>query len=231
MRTTKILDSEIKNLKISSLPSRPTAPSSFGGKGYTSKEMKEAFDKLPLLIIERFNMLLDDILDSGDGAISSSINTNLFEGHTLSDFFADLLSGKGAEYISLGDETLEECISRLKSNLEKLNEKINKLSTISLETVISSSSEIVMEHAKIYRLGEMGSLTLSTPKTVHNEYFSELSFDSGTSATLFSSKSEIRFTGDDVSGGIFIPEPNTHYTVFVWYEGVYQGVVRGLSNA
>ena len=50
MKTTKILDSEIANLKISSLPSRPTAPTAFGGNGYSAKEMKEFFDKLPLFI-------------------------------------------------------------------------------------------------------------------------------------------------------------------------------------
>ena len=61
MNTEKITESEIEELKISSLPSRPTAPPSFGGKGYTAKEMKEAFDKLPLFIIERLNSLIDDI--------------------------------------------------------------------------------------------------------------------------------------------------------------------------
>ena len=61
MNTQKITDSEISELKISSLPSRPTAPPSFGGRGYTAKEMKEAFDRLPLFIIERLNSLIDDV--------------------------------------------------------------------------------------------------------------------------------------------------------------------------
>ena len=49
MYTSKILDSEISGLKVASLPTRPTAPQSFGGKGFTAAEMKAAFDKLPLL--------------------------------------------------------------------------------------------------------------------------------------------------------------------------------------
>ena len=61
MNTEKITDSEIEQLKVASLPSRPTAPPSFGGRGYTAKEMKEAFDKLPLFIIGRLNSLIDDI--------------------------------------------------------------------------------------------------------------------------------------------------------------------------
>ena len=67
MTTSKIIDSEIESLKISSLPTRPTAPTAFGGKGYTATEMKEAFDNLPLKIIEKFNALIDDI---GKGALA-----------------------------------------------------------------------------------------------------------------------------------------------------------------
>lgn len=61
MNTRKITESEINSLKVASLPTRPTAPTAFGGKGYTATEMKEAFDKLPLRIIESFNMLIDEV--------------------------------------------------------------------------------------------------------------------------------------------------------------------------
>ena len=61
MKTTKIIEDEIKDLKVASLPTRPTADSAFGGKGYSASDMKAAFDKLPLFIISRFNSLLEDI--------------------------------------------------------------------------------------------------------------------------------------------------------------------------
>jgi hypothetical protein len=61
MNTRKIYDSDISSLKVSSLPTRPTAPTAFGGKGYTATEMKEAFDKLPLYIIDHFNTLVGEI--------------------------------------------------------------------------------------------------------------------------------------------------------------------------
>lgn len=63
MTTQKITDSEIEPLKVASLPTRPTAPTAFGGKGYTATEMKEAFDKLPLRIIKEFNSLIGEIED------------------------------------------------------------------------------------------------------------------------------------------------------------------------
>lgn len=61
MNTQTILDSEIEEIKIANLPTRPTAPEHYGGKGYTAKDMKEAFDRLPLFIIERLNSLIDDV--------------------------------------------------------------------------------------------------------------------------------------------------------------------------
>ena len=61
MNTKKILDSEIESLSVASLPTRPTAPTAFGGSGYTASEMKAAFDMLPLRIIEGFNSLITEI--------------------------------------------------------------------------------------------------------------------------------------------------------------------------
>ena len=70
MTTKKITESEITPLSVASLPTRPTAPTAFGGKGLTSVEMKEAFDKLPLLAIARLNELIDDVTT---GRIASAI--------------------------------------------------------------------------------------------------------------------------------------------------------------
>lgn len=68
MTTNKILASEIAELRVASLPARPTAPTAFGGRGYTATQMKEAFDRLPLFIIDRLNALIDEVSElSVDG--------------------------------------------------------------------------------------------------------------------------------------------------------------------
>lgn len=69
MNSKKITARDIADLKISALPTRPTAPQAFGGKGYTATEMKEAFDRLPLYIVDRYNELIDDI----HGALSEDL--------------------------------------------------------------------------------------------------------------------------------------------------------------
>ena len=63
MKSKKITDTDIKDLKVASLPSRPTAPAANGGAGYTANQMKAAFDRLPLFIIERLNELIDDVTE------------------------------------------------------------------------------------------------------------------------------------------------------------------------
>ena len=108
MNTKKIFADDIEDLKVSSLPSRPTAPTSFGGRGYTASQMKAAFDRLPLFIIERFNSLIDDVSTEGEGSLAADIPTGISDGHTLAALFADLCDGELAKYLSLGELTLRE---------------------------------------------------------------------------------------------------------------------------
>lgn len=106
MKATTITENEIKNLKVASLPTRPTSPKSFGGNGYTATQMKEAFDKLPLFIIERFNALISDILDTGADSIAHEIATGIKSGHTLSDMFEDISNGSFLNYVMLDNISL-----------------------------------------------------------------------------------------------------------------------------
>lgn len=73
MNTKQITESEIAALKISALPTRPTLPSQYGGRGYTASDMKAAFDRLPLFIIERLNLLIDE-LNGENGSLLAAIS-------------------------------------------------------------------------------------------------------------------------------------------------------------
>ena len=119
MNTKKITDADVAGFKISSLPTRPTAPTSLGGRGYSSKEMKEAFDRLPLYIIEKFNLLVDDICEKGENSLSAAIPTGISDTHTLYDLFSDIVNGRFASYLSVGDGTLENLKEELFTELER----------------------------------------------------------------------------------------------------------------
>lgn len=113
MNSKKITDEEISGLTVSSLPTRPTAPTAFGGAGYTSSEIKAAFDRLPLLLVDRYNSLIDDAESYGEGSLASSIPTGISETHTLSDLFCDIESGALARYMTIGGGTLYSVLERL----------------------------------------------------------------------------------------------------------------------
>lgn len=113
MNATKITDTELNEAKVASLPTRPTSPTAFGGNGYTAAEMKAAFDRLPLLLAERYNLLLEDIAALGENSLADSVPTGLFEEHTLADLFCDIQNGNLASYFRIGNQTLYSILSRL----------------------------------------------------------------------------------------------------------------------
>ena len=117
MKTIKITSTEAEPLLIASLPTRPTAPSEFGGRCYTATEMKAAFDKLPLLIIERFNDLISDI---EDGEICESIPTGIDGAPNLAELIRAFTAGTLASVISYRDTTLTAYLEALRSDVDKL---------------------------------------------------------------------------------------------------------------
>lgn len=124
MLSKKIFDEEIRNLKVSSLPTRPTTSSTLGGKGYSTKDMKEAFDKLPLYIITRYNALIDDITAEPEEGIASSVKTGISDTHTLSRLFSDITNGELANYMTVFGESLASFLGNLKEELDLIKSKV-----------------------------------------------------------------------------------------------------------
>ena len=119
MKTQKLLSSEITPLRVSSLPTRPTAPASMGGKGYTPAQMKAAFDKLPLLIAERFNSLIDDITT---GCVLEAIEVAVGDGMKLSELIEAIGNGNLASLLSVGNSSLAVALANLETRLARLEE-------------------------------------------------------------------------------------------------------------
>lgn len=120
----KITQEKANALCVSSLPTRPTAPASAGGAGYSSVEMKNAFDALTLHVIEKYNLLIDAIREVGEGSIASEIPTAIRENHTLKDLFWDVLNGNFASYLAVGDKTLAVELSEIRELLNEIKERI-----------------------------------------------------------------------------------------------------------
>ena len=120
MKSRKITEGDIADKKVASLPTRPTAPTAFGGKGYTPTELKEAFDKLALYVIERYNELIDDIIGAPGDSISDGMKTGISASHTLTNMFADIRNGSFIGYLKAPEGTLAEYLADLRADVDKI---------------------------------------------------------------------------------------------------------------
>lgn len=94
----KITQQEINERSVSSLAVRPNDRSSYGSGGMTAAQVKERFDALSLLLIARYNALIDAVRGHGENGISSEIQTSIEE-KTLEDIFRDIESGTFVGYL------------------------------------------------------------------------------------------------------------------------------------
>lgn len=122
MNTQIITESEITSRAVSSLPTRPTAPLAFGGKGYSAKEMKSAFDALPRLIIDRLNSL---ILDIKEGRVLDAIPTENESLKTLRAILSGIESGDFAANLKVFDTTLSLFLLELRADVDRLLSEVS----------------------------------------------------------------------------------------------------------
>ena len=122
MKSRKINTEEIAAMTVSSLPARPAAPKELGGRGYTAADIKAAFDRLPLFLVERYNELIEDLEAVGEDSLAAAMKTGIKESHTLADLFEDVKSGALASYMTVGGASLEYAIARLDERLRRIEE-------------------------------------------------------------------------------------------------------------
>ena len=126
MKANKIEAEEIKEMLVSSLPTRPTAPRSQGGMGYGASQMKGAFDRLPMHLVERYNDLLEDVGKVGEDSLAAAIPTGIKDAHSLADLFCDVESGAVATYLTFLGKSLFEHISYIYSELDDIRKALGK---------------------------------------------------------------------------------------------------------
>lgn len=87
-----------------------------------------------------------------------------------------------------------------------------------------------LAHNHEYRCGTMVSLEVTLPNTLSDNYTSNIVFSSGATPTSFIYPSSIKWSGDDVSNGNFVPAANKRYDIVLWYNGVnVNAVVLGVA--
>lgn len=97
----------------------------------------------------------------------------------------------------------------------------NVLTQYSKAPTVTEQNENSVELADntIYNAGEIASLTITFP-TVDLKYTSQLNFTSGATATAFTAPATIKWAGDSIVDGAFVPETNKRYVILFYYDGV-----------
>lgn len=98
----------------------------------------------------------------------------------------------------------------------------------SVETDATNTTiDLTLEDNHEYRYtSDVESLTLTMPS---GEFLSTVIFQSGTNATQMTYDSGIKWTGDDVVSGAFVPQANKVYDLVFWYNGInINGISRGV---
>ena len=124
MKTSVITAAEYEGLKISALPTNPTADKQYGGYGYSASQMKAAFDALPMLILERLNSLITDISAAPDDSVAAAVRTGIRSSHTLADLFNDVKDGSFAAYLKVGASDLLTTVNEIRAELEQIREML-----------------------------------------------------------------------------------------------------------
>ena len=124
MQSKKIEEAEVISLKVSSLPTRPTAKEAFGGKGYSASEMKAAFDKLPEYILEKLNLLIEDLLREGEDSYVGNFKTGISENYSLQNLIDGIMNGELARLLMISDKSLYDTLREIESKIEAINERL-----------------------------------------------------------------------------------------------------------
>lgn len=91
---------------------------------------------------------------------------------------------------------------------------------------VKNSLSGYVQHNVVYHLGEEANLNLTLPTSLVANYSAEVVFTSGTTPTVVTSDSRIKWVGDDVNAGVFTPVANVRYSCSLQYDGVF---VRGMA--
>lgn len=119
-------------------------------------------------------------------------------------------------------QELSELSYMLGNGLNDLSTRVSDLEASSLNhekkktyTTSTTTGIITLKTYGVTDLGEVSSLTLKLPSSVLKDYNSVLNFKSGASATVLDAPADIYFKGDSCIDGVFTPEANKLYEVYI----------------
>lgn len=119
MKAQIITEEEIAERSISALPTRPNAPTEYGGRGFTAADMKAAFDALPLLVLERLNLLIEDVTSDDSDGLINKLSLGRGDGMTAGELVDLIFDGGILGVIPFAEDTLAGFLSKLRNDVDR----------------------------------------------------------------------------------------------------------------
>lgn len=113
-----------------------------------------------------------------------------------------------------------------------LNDMANAIEAVSTQIIVSEETDTSLSptNNEEYRYGSLTSLTLILPTDIPDDYAVWVVFSSGAEATAIDYPETIKWSGDDVLDGVFVPVEKQVYNIGLWYDGFnINGIARGVS--
>ena len=115
LKTLKISEDTMEKIGVSSLPTRPNAPVTSGGQGFSPSAMRARFDALPRHIAGQFNALIDK-LTSANGEYSITALQGLVNGL---DGDIDKINEEIKNLVSQSPDGIREELEKIKEAQQK----------------------------------------------------------------------------------------------------------------
>lgn len=175
----------------------------------------------------------DTALTNANTALSTANNALPKSGGTITGNL--VVSGNetlnGALTVS-GTTTFSNTTFTAGSVVKRVNESGDEIGVVQFRHIEEAAVPFgTLESGYDYRIGDADMLEWYFPETnIPSDFYAIMRFNSGTTATTILIDEDCVLTGDDCKGGIFTPVANKKYSVFVWYDGTKQGVVRSIPT-
>lgn len=110
-------------------------------------------------------------------------------------------------------------------------DRFSELPFTDVTVVSKDAGETILEDKRLYRLKMISEVYLILPQTPDEDFYCEISFDTGEDETVLNFNRSVYVTGDGAKDGVLIPTSKTHYTLAIWYDGSFQACSRGIPRA
>lgn len=135
---------------------------------------------------------------------------------------------QGNEVIWVDSSTTAENINATKAYVDEVVNLTNTRIVTDTENTVIPAFELADNTEYRFTL-ELESVEFTLPENPTDDYISSLVFKSGATATTIIYPDLIKWSGDNLTNDKFVPFANKRYTVMIWYDGIWNGLARGVA--